>query len=293
MEAANDIEEEQQQLHEILSVDEIELLNELEQQDQLRQMELYQILQQDHVELQNRELEQLQSIGFERQDVDDHAPLEFLPVEQQYEQLRQLEHYQLLRQERDELEELELLRQQDELYQFLEQERGDVQHDELLDQLQEQMQQLDRYRNAQRTRDQQSPRSVPLQLGIRQKSAVNTNNSRSFKGRILNPSQDEDDVNSLTSATDLNSDTSNRSSTILSADFGDDDVLPIEETSCVICCIEYQNGDEILRNAASSYTPSMCCNHIFHVECITSWIQTSRKAECPCCRSPFALSRST
>lgn len=103
------------------------------------------------------------------------------------------------------------------------------------------------------------------------------NRNRSFKGNILNPNQvveaDDSPNNSLGSPT-----------SILSADFGDDDVLPIEEKSCVICQADYRHGDEILRNAAVA-----TCNHVFHTECIKSWIEGSRKSDCPCCRSPFAL----
>ena len=73
----------------------------------------------------------------------------------------------------------------------------------------------------------------------------------------------------------------------LSAQFGDNDMTPIEHGICVICLHEYEQEDTIVRNAISeSHTR---CNHLFHETCINSWIESSRKAECPCCRQPFVV----
>lgn len=80
---------------------------------------------------------------------------------------------------------------------------------------------------------------------------------------------------------------SNRSSMVLSADFGDNQVIPIEEISCTICLSDYQHGDRIQRNALNE--ESRVCDHIFHPECITEWIEKSNSSECPCCRSPFSV----
>jgi hypothetical protein len=74
---------------------------------------------------------------------------------------------------------------------------------------------------------------------------------------------------------------------VLSADFGDNEVLAIEELACTICLIEYQHGDEIQRNGFLDMSKS--CDHIFHPECITAWIRTSCNAKCPCCRRPFLV----
>jgi Ring finger domain len=74
---------------------------------------------------------------------------------------------------------------------------------------------------------------------------------------------------------------------VLSADFGDNEVLAIEELACTICLIEYQHGDEIQRNGFSDMSKS--CDHIFHPECITIWIRSSYNAKCPCCRRPFLV----
>ena len=134
-----------------------------------------------------------------------------------------------------------------------------------------------------------------------------SNRNRSFKGYILNPNQDEattdDSTNTHTSTTTASQSLSSpgSSTTILSADFGDGDVLPIEETSCVICCEDYRHRDEIVRNANAgrtnndriSHIAAATCNHVFHTKCITSWIQSSGKSDCPCCRCPFALIATT
>jgi Ring finger domain len=81
--------------------------------------------------------------------------------------------------------------------------------------------------------------------------------------------------------------TYNQPPIVLSADFGDNEVLAIEELACTICLIEYQHGDEIQRNGFSDMSKS--CDHIFHPECITAWIRTSYDAKCPCCRRPFLV----
>jgi hypothetical protein len=67
------------------------------------------------------------------------------------------------------------------------------------------------------------------------------------------------------------------------------DVIPINDVICVVCMVEYENGDEILRNAIHESQASTSCNHFFHKECIMAWIRMSRKRECPCCRRPFLV----
>jgi hypothetical protein len=79
--------------------------------------------------------------------------------------------------------------------------------------------------------------------------------------------------------------TYNQPPIVLYADFGDNEVLAIEELACTICLIEYQHGDEIQRNGFSDMSNS--CDHIFHPECITAWIRTSYIS--PCCRRPFLV----
>lgn len=82
-------------------------------------------------------------------------------------------------------------------------------------------------------------------------------------------------------------DVENSQSKVLSAYFGDNEVIAIEENSCTICLVEYQHGDEVQRNAFNE--ESKVCDHIFHPECIAEWIEQSKNSECPCCRSPFAV----
>jgi Ring finger domain len=99
--------------------------------------------------------------------------------------------------------------------------------------------------------------------------------SRSSMGRILVPVGDEESIGC---------------SPVLSADFGDDEIFSIKETACSICLVDYQHGEEIqrngLRNVSGEATP---CDHIFHPKCISTWIQSSGKSECPFCRGPFHL----
>jgi hypothetical protein len=110
---------------------------------------------------------------------------------------------------------------------------------------------------------------------------------------------DEDEIDLNASSADA------KTSKILSADFGDNNVHPIEETSCSICLINYQHGDRIQRNAFDGYDESDSsgtsrnnkdsdvkkrCDHVFHPECISSWIKTNTgDGECPICRRPFIL----
>ena len=51
------------------------------------------------------------------------------------------------------------------------------------------------------------------------------------------------------------------------------DVLQGNDAECTICCIEYEQGDEICLLPA--------CMHAFHPSCIQSWLQN--KATCPVC----------
>lgn len=72
----------------------------------------------------------------------------------------------------------------------------------------------------------------------------------------------------------------------LLADFGDDEVCTLKETACTICLVEYEHGEEVQRNGFYS-VEGTTCEHMFHRDCISTWIERSGKAECPCCRRPF------
>jgi hypothetical protein len=88
----------------------------------------------------------------------------------------------------------------------------------------------------------------------------------------------------------------------LSVDFGDFDIIPLDELSCPICLVDYVHGDVVQRNAFNGCndnhirrnpnTTSMSmnsnhCNHIFHRNCIMKWMQSNFKNECPICRQVF------
>jgi hypothetical protein len=60
---------------------------------------------------------------------------------------------------------------------------------------------------------------------------------------------------------------------------GNDEYGDTERDCCVICLVEYQDGDEI------SWSHNISCDHAFHRDCIIEWLLTSY--ECPCCRRNY------
>ncbi len=93
----------------------------------------------------------------------------------------------------------------------------------------------------------------------------------------------------------------------LSVDFGDFEILPMKDLSCPICLVEYEHGELVQRNAFNGqYYANYCrssnasadanqsvdinlCDHIFHKNCITEWMHSSLKTECPICRRFFCV----
>ena len=80
------------------------------------------------------------------------------------------------------------------------------------------------------------------------------------------------------------------SKSVAVADFGNQVMIELDnkenETSCAICLNEYLPNDTVFRNDPSK------CRHIFHTECILTWIQRNSPApECPCCRSRIAVTK--
>lgn len=125
--------------------------------------------------------------------------------------------------------------------------------------------------------------------------------SRPSMGRILKPDAYEESGESLESPeSDGSNSTPGESKptkqhdsphgSVLSADFGDNEILAVEESACAICLVEYQHGEEIQRNGFfNASREGGTCDHVFHPDCISTWIKSSGKAECPCCRRPFGL----
>jgi Anaphase-promoting complex subunit 11 RING-H2 finger len=137
---------------------------------------------------------------------------------------------------------------------------------------------------------------------------VETNEEK--KEQELSPeSQKTDDT--VTVATDVlckhssSTTTSSLNSTYLVVDFGDFEILPLEESSCPICLLEYEHGEIVQRNASNGYLYNYSsryhqnctntnqsvdmhqCDHIFHKNCITKWMQSNIHHECPICRRVF------
>jgi len=71
-----------------------------------------------------------------------------------------------------------------------------------------------------------------------------------------------------------------KSTQLVVADFGNEGVISLEDCSCPICLVDYDNGSIVQRSAS--------CYHVFHSQCIRRWLSRD-KDECPCCRSNFAL----
>eukprot|EP00543_Licmophora_paradoxa_P003554 CAMPEP_0202451512 /NCGR_PEP_ID=MMETSP1360-20130828/9933_1 /ASSEMBLY_ACC=CAM_ASM_000848 /TAXON_ID=515479 /ORGANISM="Licmophora paradoxa, Strain CCMP2313" /LENGTH=282 /DNA_ID=CAMNT_0049070097 /DNA_START=463 /DNA_END=1311 /DNA_ORIENTATION=- len=57
-------------------------------------------------------------------------------------------------------------------------------------------------------------------------------------------------------------------------------------TDCSICLLQYQPGDKIVRS------PNPQCAHVFHEDCIVTWLCTRTTPACPCCRQIYILNNS-
>lgn len=51
--------------------------------------------------------------------------------------------------------------------------------------------------------------------------------------------------------------------------------------SCGICLEDFAVGD------VAAHSPNSCCHHLFHQDCIVSWLVARQHALCPFCRLPF------
>eukprot|EP00523_Entomoneis_sp_CCMP467_P002285 CAMPEP_0168748246 /NCGR_PEP_ID=MMETSP0724-20121128/16076_1 /TAXON_ID=265536 /ORGANISM="Amphiprora sp., Strain CCMP467" /LENGTH=525 /DNA_ID=CAMNT_0008796067 /DNA_START=57 /DNA_END=1634 /DNA_ORIENTATION=+ len=51
------------------------------------------------------------------------------------------------------------------------------------------------------------------------------------------------------------------------------------QSTCIVCLNSYNQGDVI------AWSPNPQCQHIFHRDCITEWLQ--KNVSCPVCRNPF------
>jgi Anaphase-promoting complex subunit 11 RING-H2 finger len=134
---------------------------------------------------------------------------------------------------------------------------------------------------------------------VRSSTSSNTNSSkRHHRVAIGNILIDNDDNLADTDEMEVDEDEEKNVSKVLTADFGDGNVHPIDDVACTICLVNYQHGDRIQRNAFECYTTSVDtdviearCDHVFHPECITNWVKTSTNSngECPICRRVFVI----
>jgi hypothetical protein len=70
------------------------------------------------------------------------------------------------------------------------------------------------------------------------------------------------------------------SSSSASASYDDDNDEEEEDCSCPICFVRFSDGDRVGK---------LACKHIFHVECIKSWIKAGNRDECPLCRNAMLI----
>ncbi len=56
------------------------------------------------------------------------------------------------------------------------------------------------------------------------------------------------------------------------------------EGTCAVCLSHYQVGDSVI------WSSNLKCTHVFHDDCILSWLLRRRK-QCPCCRQCFLVSQ--
>mmetsp|Transcript_14729 Transcript_14729/g.31431 ORF Transcript_14729/g.31431 Transcript_14729/m.31431 type:complete len:435 (+) Transcript_14729:84-1388(+) len=57
----------------------------------------------------------------------------------------------------------------------------------------------------------------------------------------------------------------------------------ISSTSCAICLEPYQPNDRL------SYSKYRQCTHVFHTDCIVSWLVDQKRDDCPYCRGRYIL----
>jgi Ring finger domain len=100
----------------------------------------------------------------------------------------------------------------------------------------------------------------------------------------------ETPTNAVTTGTSTTDDHTTSSMIYTTADFGNEmiELDTKEGSTCIICLMEYEVNDTIYRN-----DPKIC-THMFHEDCICTWIQRSCgniQPECPCCRNPIAFIR--
>lgn len=89
---------------------------------------------------------------------------------------------------------------------------------------------------------------------------------------------DEDDDQQLSLPSSSSSSTSEEDSTASGPSSGGSGV---GETCCGICLEDFTVGDRV------AHAPHSICPHLFHEDCIVSWLVSRKGASCPFCRQPF------
>lgn len=61
----------------------------------------------------------------------------------------------------------------------------------------------------------------------------------------------------------------------------------IASGACTICLAPYEVDDIIM------WSPNEHCSHVFHQDCILSWLMRKKHSQCPCCRQNFSKNAKT
>ena len=80
---------------------------------------------------------------------------------------------------------------------------------------------------------------------------------------------------------------------LMRGESSDDTPAPIQprrriEECCAICLCGFESGDEV------SWSSNADCHHVFHTECIQSWLlrrTAFHTKSCPCCRQRFVVKK--
>ena len=61
----------------------------------------------------------------------------------------------------------------------------------------------------------------------------------------------------------------------------DVEIGKLEPGECAVCLSPYKVGDVVL------WSQNDDCRHVFHCDCMLTWIVKKQSVECPCCRRKF------
>lgn len=120
-------------------------------------------------------------------------------------------------------------------------------------------------------------------VGETENTSQGTSNSTEYNG---SNNQMHSDNNALSSRklhkklSSLSQSTSS-SSTTTTAEANNNESLQVHQSVCPLCIRPFEHGDKVCESSSPR------CSHLFHHDCIASWI--SLQNSCPCCAEPFVV----